>query len=69
MSPLAGHVEFKKLHDSLDVSSAESIERYAVHLEGMTFKDVLELGIEPEDYNPKNYGDKHYKGEIFLKLA
>lgn len=62
MSPLTSHVEIKRLHDSLDVSSAESIEYYAVHLEGMTFKEVLELGIEPEGYNPKNYGDKQYKG-------
>lgn len=62
MSPLSSHLIIKKLHDELDMSDAKSIERYAAHLEGMTFEDVLALGIEPENYNPKNYGDKQYKG-------
>lgn len=44
-----------------DFSNPESIERYAKQLEGMTFREVLELGIAPEGAE-REYNNKRYKG-------
>lgn len=55
-------INFKQLLEKTDFGDGTSIERYAVHLEGMTFRDILELGITPEDYNEKQYNDKRFKG-------
>lgn len=55
-------ISFKKLLERTDLSDGTSIERYAVNLEGMTFRDVLDLGITPENYDSKNYGNENYKG-------
>ena len=49
----------RTLYASVDFTDPESIEAYAKNLEGMTFRDVLNLGIMPEggghDYNRKSY--------------
>lgn len=49
----------RALYASVDFTDPESIEAYAKNLEGMTFQDVLDLGIMPEggghDYNRKSY--------------
>lgn len=42
-------------------SDSESIERYAKQLEGMTFREVLDLGIAPEGVS-REYNNKRYKG-------
>lgn len=55
-------IEFKRLLDETDFSDASSIERYAVRLKGMTFRDVLDLGIAPEGVSDKDYSSKNYKG-------
>lgn len=44
-----------------DLSDPASIERYAKQLEGMTFRDVLDLGIAPEGVE-REYNNKRYKG-------
>lgn len=59
---MSGNLDFKQLLAKTDLTSSASIERYALHLEGMTFRDVLNLDIKPEGYDPKNYGNKKYKG-------
>lgn len=49
----------RTLYASVDFTDPESIEAYAKNLEGMTFQDILDAGIEPEggghDYNRKSY--------------
>lgn len=42
------HLDFKRMLDDTDFSDPSSIERYAANLDGMTFRDILELGIAPE---------------------
>lgn len=46
-----------------DFNDPESIERYAKQLEGMTFRDVLDLGIRPKEAQ-HDYGSKRYKGGL-----
>ena len=41
------HLDFKRMLDDTDFSDPSSIERYAANLDGMTFRDILELGIAP----------------------
>lgn len=55
-------VELKKLLEKVDLSDGSSIEQYALNLVGMTFREVLDLGIPPIGYEPKDYGNKRYKG-------
>lgn len=45
----------------VDFSSPESIERYAKQLEGMTFREILDLEICPDGVK-REYGVKRYKG-------
>lgn len=57
------HLDFKRMLDDADFSDPSSIERYAANLDGMTFRDILELGIAPEGESaPKDFGSKKYKG-------
>ena len=44
-----------------DFSSPKSLEQYAKQLEGMTFREVLDLGIAPEGID-REYNSKRYKG-------
>lgn len=56
-------LDFKRMLDDTDFSDPSSIERYAANLDGMTFRDILELGIAPEGESaPKDFGSKKYKG-------
>lgn len=55
-------VDFKKLLSETDLSDGRSIERYAFHLRGKTFQEILDLGIHPKGYTEKNYKDKRFKG-------
>ena len=51
------HLDFKRMLDDTDFSDPSSIERYAANLDGMTFRDILELGIAPEGESaPKDFG-------------
>lgn len=45
----------------VDFAEAEDIESYAKRLEGMTFQEVLDLGISPEGVS-REYNNKRYKG-------
>lgn len=47
--------------EQCDLSSPESIESYAKQLEGMTFRQVMELGITPDGVD-RAYNEKGYKG-------
>lgn len=50
---------------SVDFADAGSIEAYAKNLEGMTFRDVLDLGITPDaDSEGHDYDRKSYKGSL-----
>lgn len=52
-------LDFKRMLDDTDFSDPSSIERYAANLDGMTFRDILELGIAPEGESaPKDFGYK-----------
>lgn len=44
-----------------DFTNPESIEQYAKQLEGMTFQEVLDLGIAPKGIE-REYNKKGYKG-------
>lgn len=55
-------IEFKRLLAHTDLSDGASIERYAVRLKGMTFRDILKLGIAPADSKEKHFDDSNYKG-------
>lgn len=46
-----------------DFANPESLERYAKQLEGMTFRDVLDLGIAPDGVS-REYGNARYKGGL-----
>lgn len=48
-------------YGELDLTSPESIAEYARHLQGMTFRDVLDLGIVPEGVE-REYNNRRYKG-------
>ncbi|OUP06547.1 Sau3AI family type II restriction endonuclease [Collinsella sp. An2] len=54
--------EYKRLLAETDFSDGSSIERYALHLKGMTFRDVLDLGITPPNTTDRDYNSKSYKG-------
>lgn len=54
--------KFKQLLSQTDLTDGRSIERYAVQLKGMTFRDILDLDITPPDYSSKNYSEAGYKG-------
>lgn len=57
------HLDFKRMLDDTDFPDPSSIERYAANLDGMTFRDILELGIAPKGESaPKDFGSKKYKG-------
>ncbi len=59
----SGHRDFKRMLHETDFSDPLSIERYASHLDGMSFRDILSLGIAPEgQVAPKDFGSKRYKG-------
>ena len=45
----------------VDLSSAEAIEKHAEKLRGMTFREVIDLGIVPEGVS-REYNSKRYKG-------
>ncbi len=47
--------QYKTLLAQVDLSDQGSILGYAKHLEGMTFREVLDLDIKPADYNAKTY--------------
>lgn len=56
-------IEFKEELERVDMTSGASIKRYAVHLEGMTFRDILNLRIVPEgEDGTKTYSGAGYKG-------
>lgn len=59
---MKAEIEFKQLLAQTDLGNGASIERYAAHLKGMTFQEILDLDITPPEYNPKNYGESGYKG-------
>lgn len=44
-----------------DLTNEEALEAYAKQLEGMTFREVLDLGIAPEGVS-REYNNKRYKG-------
>lgn len=48
---------FRVYYHEVDFRDPQSIERYAKHLEGMTFQDVLDLGIYPSDPDAERGGD------------
>lgn len=54
--------QYKALLAQVDFTDQSSILRYAKHLEGMTFREVLNLDIKPSDYNPKTYNSADFKG-------
>lgn len=55
--------DFKTLLAQTNLNDGKSIEAYAKHLIGMTFRDVLNLGIAPEGSSTeKNYGNVQFKG-------
>lgn len=45
-----------------DLTDPNSLERYAIQLEGMTFRDVLDLDIHPASGKEKDYSNPNYKG-------
>lgn len=54
--------QYKALLAKVDLTDQDSILGYAKHLEGMTFREVLDLDIKPADYNPKTYNSARFKG-------
>ena len=54
--------QYKALLAQVDLSDQGSILGYAKHLEGMTFREVLDLDIKPADYNAKTYNSAKFKG-------
>lgn len=55
-------IDFKQLLAKTDFTDPSSIERYAAHLDGMTFRDVLGLGIVPAGAKQKDFGSQRFKG-------
>lgn len=49
--------------DDLDFTKPEAVKAYAKQLVGMTFNDILDLGIKPDDSN-HDYNRKNYKGGL-----
>lgn len=47
--------------EGCDLSDPASLETYAKQLEGMTFREVLDLGIVPDGVD-RDYGNVRYKG-------
>lgn len=54
--------ECRQMLSSLNMSDPASILSYAKHLEDMTFRQVLDLDIKPDDYNLKTYNSSKFKG-------
>lgn len=57
-------IDFASMSSSInafDLTDPESLESYAKQLEGMTFREVLDLGIAPEGVS-RDYNDARYKG-------
>ena len=50
-------------YEAIDLSSPQEIETYAHTLPGMTFQEVLDLGIVPEGVS-RSYDNKKYKGRM-----
>lgn len=59
---MADKMKIKALLDATDFSDAASIERYAIQLEGMTFRDILDLDIHPDYEVEKDYSNTDFKG-------
>lgn len=55
-------IRIKKLLEQTDFSDAASIERYALNLEGMTFRDILDLDIHPAEEVQKDFSNVDFKG-------
>ena len=47
---------------TLDLSNPDELLRYAKKLIGHSFREVLMLGISPDDSSMKDYGDVRFKG-------
>lgn len=58
---LVSKIDLRELRANTDFSNPEAIEFYAKQLEGMTFRQVLDLEIYPEGV-VRSYNDKAYKG-------
>ena len=52
---MSNGIRIKKLLEQTDFSDAASIERYALNLEGMTFRDILDLDIHPDGEVEKRF--------------
>ena len=60
---------FKRRLDLVDFSDAHSIFEYSSHLPGMTFRDVLDLGIAPPGKTViLEYNSARYKGGLGVLL-
>lgn len=59
---MSRELQFKRMLEKTDMSDGASIERYALNLEGMTFRDILDLNIFPSDYTEKSYNKPSFKG-------
>lgn len=51
-------------YGTADLSTPEGIESYAKNLQGMTFQEVLDLGIRPEGDTEHDYDRKEFKGSL-----
>ena len=47
---------------TLDLSNPDELLRYAKKLIGHSFREVLMLGISPDDSSMKDYGNVKFKG-------
>lgn len=59
---MSNGIRIKKLLEQTDFSDAASIERYALNLEGMTFRDILDLDIHPDGEVEKDFSNVDFKG-------
>ena len=62
--PVTNKETIWQLLDHTDFSDSNSIAHYATHLDGMTFREVLDLGIAPPGAKNRSYGSKRYKGGL-----
>ncbi len=56
--------EMQIKYESVNFSDPEEIEDYAKHLEGMSFQEVVDLGICPENGKGHDYDRKEFKGGL-----